>query len=1146
MASFKNLVSTTSAQISSGGTITGDLVINGDLQVDGGGSLSFDEIVQGTQVIDVDNTEALLVRKDGDGGDVFIVDTTNSRVGIGGTPTQPLNIFHSSHAIALLESSGTDSASSVQFKNDARTYQIGVRGSASDSFIIRDSTATTDRLTIKSDGEVLITPSGANLDVSGAPNGSLSIGSPSSTLQASVMGRTTSNATALHLFASATDANTLGDMRFNVRENNDSTFATLTNPAFKFIHYTTDLVTILRDGSVGIGITPTVPLTVNNQSDHSDVAIFHAGGGTPDRGLKISTYSATNANAGVDLDAQNSTGQFKFSTAGTERMRLTSTGLGIGTSSPESALHINTSSSGGIGGKLIIDNQASDADGNGTEISFFNASGASASGVANSRIRSVASGNTNGYSQLQFWTYHASEGHRMTLSSDGNLGLGNAGTFDNPNSANKVLEIATASPVALILNDTRDANPFCIENRGAVLHFAHGTTSHMVLDSNSRISLSNNDSGGTGGRDSTSGNTILGYSAGNVNSGAVNNTFIGHASGSGSIDGGDNNTAIGAETLQALTTASRNQAIGSYSGFGITTGDDNVLIGNDTGFAMTGTSDTVLIGHQAGTAINHTDADGTVSIGSGALKSATSAIGNTAIGLNALKENTTGDNNIAIGHNAMNSQQAGGTQSVSATSHNNTYIGVDAGGGNYADVQSNYNVGIGNGSIAGVLSGSNNNTAIGYASLNANTQGDNNVAVGYFSMGVGTTTGSNNVAIGRQSLEDATSATDNTAVGHQAGANITTGNTNVAVGRNALVLATACTDVVSIGAYSMDAVTTSTAVNGSVAIGKSALGAFTGGGNCTAIGYQSLEDNVSGYNNTAVGYQSLANATGAGNSSVGSQAGDLITSGTNNTLLGSASEVSANSATNQTVIGQGATGQADNSVTLGNTATTQVYVAPHASEGGATQQLVFRDNADKGIINYDHNNGMFKITVEGVEHSRFTSLGDIVINNGGINFPDDASSSASSDANTLDDYEEGTFTPTLTTNATDFTSVTYDSATSGRYTKVGNLVHVQGFIKTDAINIGSASGDVSIGGLPFTAITSSTPTQKNHATINISLANGWAGENPSHGLLIGGGTIIQLYYADYNVDANSIAVSDVTGGTVADKNQLYFAGTYLV
>ena len=91
MASFKNLISNTSAQISSGGTITGDLVINGDLQVDGGGSLSFDEIIEGTSQVKVTNTSAFLVEKS-DGTDVFIVDTTNSRVGIGVTPTSVLHI----------------------------------------------------------------------------------------------------------------------------------------------------------------------------------------------------------------------------------------------------------------------------------------------------------------------------------------------------------------------------------------------------------------------------------------------------------------------------------------------------------------------------------------------------------------------------------------------------------------------------------------------------------------------------------------------------------------------------------------------------------------------------------------------------------------------------------------------------------------------------------------------------------------------------------------------------------------------------------------------------------------------------------------------------------------------------------------------
>ena len=63
-----------------GGTISGDLTITGDLKVEGGGSLAFDEIVEGTQVIEVTNTEAFLVRKASDGGDVFVVDTTNSKV----------------------------------------------------------------------------------------------------------------------------------------------------------------------------------------------------------------------------------------------------------------------------------------------------------------------------------------------------------------------------------------------------------------------------------------------------------------------------------------------------------------------------------------------------------------------------------------------------------------------------------------------------------------------------------------------------------------------------------------------------------------------------------------------------------------------------------------------------------------------------------------------------------------------------------------------------------------------------------------------------------------------------------------------------------------------------------------------------------
>jgi hypothetical protein len=57
----------------------------------------------------------------------------------------------------------------------------------------------------------------------------------------------------------------------------------------------------------------------------------------------------------------------------------------------------------------------------------------------------------------------------------------------------------------------------------------------------------------------------------------------------------------------------------------------------------------------------------------------------------------------------------------------------------------------------------------------------------------------------------------------------------------------------------------------------------------------------------------------------------------------------------------------------------------------------------------------------------------------GIAFP--ATQSASSDVNTLDDYEEGTWTPTLSSTGTPPTVTSY-AERIGYYTKVGNLVTV--------------------------------------------------------------------------------------------------------
>jgi hypothetical protein len=77
----------------------------------------------------------------------------------------------------------------------------------------------------------------------------------------------------------------------------------------------------------------------------------------------------------------------------------------------------------------------------------------------------------------------------------------------------------------------------------------------------------------------------------------------------------------------------------------------------------------------------------------------------------------------------------------------------------------------------------------------------------------------------------------------------------------------------------------------------------------------------------------------------------------------------------------------------------------------------------------------------------------------GITFP--ASVDASSDANTLDDYEEGTWTPTQGAGLT--VVGTYSSA--GRYTKVGRQVFVTGF--ASATSISSTANAIGFGGLPF-------------------------------------------------------------------------------
>ena len=108
-----------------------------------------------------------------------------------------------------------------------------------------------------------------------------------------------------------------------------------------------------------------------------------------------------------------------------------------------------------------------------------------------------------------------------------------------------------------------------------------------------------------------------------------------------------------------------------------------------------------------------------------------------------------------------------------------------------------------------------------------------------------------------------------------------------------------------------------------------------------------------------------------------------------------------------------------------------------------------------GFYNPTHSTYMAAMNQYGI------GVGDAVPSSGfGITFP--ATQSASSNANTLDDYEEGTWTPTITASVSGTPTL---GSYSASYVKIGGLVTV---ILNMAVTKNTASGYLNIGGLPFT------------------------------------------------------------------------------
>jgi hypothetical protein len=88
-----------------------------------------------------------------------------------------------------------------------------------------------------------------------------------------------------------------------------------------------------------------------------------------------------------------------------------------------------------------------------------------------------------------------------------------------------------------------------------------------------------------------------------------------------------------------------------------------------------------------------------------------------------------------------------------------------------------------------------------------------------------------------------------------------------------------------------------------------------------------------------------------------------------------------------------------------------------------------------------------------------------LLTGGGVKFP--ATAVASADPNTLDDYEEGTWTPTIIGSTTAGTASYYDR--NGNYTKIGRVVYITLYVNWHSGT--SGVGDLRISGLPFVGST---------------------------------------------------------------------------
>lgn len=132
---------------------------------------------------------------------------------------------------------------------------------------------------------------------------------------------------------------------------------------------------------------------------------------------------------------------------------------------------------------------------------------------------------------------------------------------------------------------------------------------------------------------------------------------------------------------------------------------------------------------------------------------------------------------------------------------------------------------------------------------------------------------------------------------------------------------------------------------------------------------------------------------------------------------------------------------------VGGSSHAGITVFGGTSSSRASLQFTTVDDTgiNHGLIDYYNDSDRMAFLTGGSERMR--------IDSDGLKFGTDTAA-----ANALDDYEEGTWTPTSSSNISAIANV------SGNYTKIGNVVHVSFYAD---ITPTSSSTQIRVGGLPY-------------------------------------------------------------------------------